>query len=138
MSNVWWAPEYTSEGLLLKSFNKFQKQLPQVFCKKKVFLKISQASQETPVLESLFNKIVGFDKKMLQHGCFPVKFAKFLKVCILKNICKGLLLNFGILKFRTFLVLVAGGETFSLDYIIYIKAGSKYYQNLYETVQYLY
>ena len=122
ISNVWWAPEYTSEGLLLKSFNKFQKQSP----------------QETPVLESLFNKIVGFNKKMLQHRCFPVKFVKFLKVRILKNICKGLLLNFGILKFRTFLVLVAGGETFSLDYIIYIKAGSKYYLNLYETVQYLY
>ena len=138
ISNVWWAPEYTSEGLLLKSFNKFQKQPPQVFCKKKVFLKISQASQETPVLESLFNKIVGFNKKMLQHRCFPVKFAKFLKVPILKNICKGLLLNFGTLKFRTFLALVTGGETFSLDYIIYIKAGSKYYLNLYETVQYLY
>ena len=31
-----------------------QKQPPEVFYKKKVFLKISKNSQETPVLESLF------------------------------------------------------------------------------------
>ena len=37
-----------------------------------------------PVLESLFNKIAdlktcSFAKKRLQHRCFPVKFAKFLR-----------------------------------------------------------
>ena len=32
-------------------------------------------------------------KKRLQHWCFPVKFAKFLRTSILKNICKILLLS---------------------------------------------
>ena len=51
-----------------------------------------------PVLESPFNKVAGlqscnFIKNRLQHRCFPVKFAKFLRTPILKNICKQLLLN---------------------------------------------
>ena len=52
---------------------------------------------ETPVLESLFNKAGGlqvcnFIKKRLQHRCFPVIIAKFLRIPILKNICERLLL----------------------------------------------
>ena len=48
-----------------------------------------------PVLESLFNKVAGlkawnFIKNRLQHSCFPVKFAKFLRTPILKNICEWL------------------------------------------------
>ena len=31
-------------------------------------------------------------KKRLQHRCLPVKFVKFLRTTILKNICKRLLL----------------------------------------------
>ena len=47
-----------------------------------VFRKTSQYSQETPVLESLFNKVPGLKaciliKKRLQHRCFPLNFAKF-------------------------------------------------------------
>ena len=39
---------------------------------------------KTPVLESLFKKVTGlracnFIEKRLQHRCFPVKFAKFLR-----------------------------------------------------------
>ena len=46
----------------------------------------------------LFNKVAGlqvcnFIKKRLQHNCFPVKFVKFLRTHILKNICKRLLLS---------------------------------------------
>ena len=33
-----------------------------------------------------------FVKKRLQHSCFPVKFKKFLRTLILKNICKRPLL----------------------------------------------
>ena len=33
-----------------------------------------------------------FIKNRLQHRCFPVKFAKFLRTPILKNICERLLL----------------------------------------------
>ena len=62
-----------------------------------MFLKISQISLETPVLESLFNKVVGlltynFVKKRLQHRCFPVKFEKFLRTPILKNVWNMLFL----------------------------------------------
>ena len=44
-------------------------------------------------MESLFDKVVSFQawnfiKKRLQHRCFPVKFAKFSRTPILKNICK--------------------------------------------------
>ena len=42
--------------------------------------------RKTPVLESLFNKVVGlktsncnFTKKRLQNSCFPVKTEKFLR-----------------------------------------------------------
>ena len=52
----------------------------------------------TPVSESFLNKVAGlqdwnFIKKRLQHKCFPVKFAKFLRAPILKNIHKWLLLS---------------------------------------------
>ena len=65
---------------------------------KKVFLKISQISQEKDLCWSLFfNKVVGplaatIFKERLQHRRFPVKFAKFLRAPILKNICERLIL----------------------------------------------
>ena len=37
-------------------------------------------------------KAWNFSKKRLQRRCFPVKFARFLRTPILKNICKRLLL----------------------------------------------
>ena len=57
---------------------------------------------KTHVLEPLFNKDAGLQafraatllKKRLQHKCFTVKFAKFLRALILKNICERLLLFF--------------------------------------------
>ena len=50
------------------------------------------------MLESLFNKVVklkpwNFIKKRLQHRCFPVNIATYLKTPILKNTCKWLLLK---------------------------------------------
>ena len=45
------------------------------------------------VKEDIF-KNLNFIKKRLQHRCFRVKFAKFLKTPILKNICERLLLPF--------------------------------------------
>ena len=58
---------------LVEVFEKLtlQKQPPEVFCKKKVFLKISQ-------------------KKRLQHRYFPVKFKKYLKTPSLNNIYEHL------------------------------------------------
>ena len=51
------------------------------------------------MLESRFDKVASlqacnFIKKRFQHRCFPVKFVKFLRAHILKNICERLLLNF--------------------------------------------
>ena len=45
------------------------------------------------MLESLFNKFAGlqadsFITKGLQHSCFSVNIAKFLKTSILKDICE--------------------------------------------------
>ena len=47
--------------------------------------------------ESLLNKVsdlrpVTLSKKRLQHRCFPVRFPKFLRVLISKNICERVLL----------------------------------------------
>ena len=55
---------------------------------KKVFLKISQIHRKTHVFEFLFNEVAGlgagsFIKKRLQHRCFPVNFAKFVRTPIL-------------------------------------------------------
>ena len=51
------------------------------------------------MLESPFNRLVGFKtcnflKKRLQHRCFPVNIAKFLRTLILMKICEQLLLQF--------------------------------------------
>ena len=77
---------------------------------KKVFLKISRISQENTRVGVFFKQSCSpsarkFFKKRLKHKCFPVKFAKLLRI---KNICKRLLLevfqavfkNFAILKGR--------------------------------------
>ena len=83
---------------MLFSVRKLQ-QPPEVLSKEKMFLKILQRSQETPVLEPVFKKVVGSDlglqfiKKRLQHRCFPVEFAIFLRTPILKNIFERLLLR---------------------------------------------
>ena len=65
----------------------------ELFCKK-VVPKNFAISQENTVLESLFNKVAGPSLrpvtllKRLQHRCFPLKFAKFLRTLILKSICE--------------------------------------------------
>ena len=51
------------------------------------------------MLESSFNKLTGFKTcnfliKRLQHRCFPVNIAKFLKTLILMKICEQLLVQF--------------------------------------------
>ena len=46
---------------------------------KKVFLKISQNSQENTCASLFFNLSFFILKKRLQRSCFPVNFAKFLK-----------------------------------------------------------
>ena len=52
---------------------------------KRGVLKLLKFHGKTPVLESLFNKVASL---RLQHRCLPVKFVKFLRTSILKNICE--------------------------------------------------
>ena len=68
-------------------------------CIRKLFLKILQYTQETPVLESIFKKgadlyTCNFIKKRPQHRYFPVNIANCLILPILENICKRVLCNF--------------------------------------------
>ena len=86
--DVWHGPKYS-----------FQKQSPDVFYKKALVKNFAIFQKKTSVWESLFDKASGlspcnFIKKRLQHKCFPVKFAKFLRTPILKNIYERLLLFF--------------------------------------------
>ena len=65
--------------------------------KKRGFQKCQNFHRKAPVWESLFNKVndlrpVTLSKKRLQHRCFPVRFPKFLRVLISKNICERVLL----------------------------------------------
>ena len=76
-SNYWQNPQITA------AVHYFQKQPPEVFCKKMCSLKVCKYYRKIPVLESVFK---------LKHRCFPVKFAKFLRIPIFKNICERLLL----------------------------------------------
>ena len=53
--------------------------------------------KKTSVSESIFRKVAGLQpcsyiKKRLQHWCFPVKFAKFLRTSTVKNIFERLFL----------------------------------------------
>ena len=53
--------------------------------------------KKTSVSESIFRKVAGLQpcsyiKKRLEHWCFPVKFAKFLRTSTVKNIFERLLL----------------------------------------------
>ena len=57
-------------------------------------LKVCNIHRKTPVLESLFSKVASleacnFIKKRLQHRCFPVNIAKFLRKFYLKNTTGG-------------------------------------------------
>ena len=74
----------------------FLKQPPEVFCKKMCSLKVCKYHRKIPVLGPVFKSCrtwsLKFFTKKLQHRCFPVKFAKLLRIPILKNICERLLL----------------------------------------------
>ena len=59
---------------------------------------MSQISQETPVLGSIFNKVAGLKacnviKKRLQHRCLRVKFSKLLRRTFFIEHLRWMLLN---------------------------------------------
>ena len=65
---------------------KKQKWSEVVLCKQRCSQKCLKFHRETPVLESLFNKVSGpglqLYQKRLQRQCFPVKFEKFFRAPI--------------------------------------------------------
>ena len=70
----------------------------EVFCEKMDSKKFRKLHRKISVLDSLFNEVAGltvsnFIKKRLQARWCPVKFVKFLRTSILKNICERLLLK---------------------------------------------
>ena len=73
-------------SFIRSSMHSFKKQPPEVFYRKKMFLKISQNLQETTCARVTFlTKLQAYSrpatllKKGLWHRCFPVNFAKFLR-----------------------------------------------------------
>ena len=64
-----------------------KKQPPEVFCKKSFLKNLEFSRESTCVGTSLFFQLY---KMRLQHRCFLVKFSKFLRTPILKNICERL------------------------------------------------
>ena len=59
--------------------------------------------RKAPVLESLFNKVIGLKacnviKRRLQHRCFPVNFQKFLKALFFTERFQWLLLSIPTLR----------------------------------------
>ena len=75
---------------------KLQKHPPEVFCEKGALKNFANFRGKHLCWKLLFNKVAGlktcsFIKKRLQRKCFPLKFAKFLRAPIVKNICERLL-----------------------------------------------
>ena len=80
-----------------KKMSQFQRKSLEVFCRKSCAYRFRNIHRNTPILVSLFNRLAGFKtcnfrKKRLQHSCFPVNIAKFLRTLILMKICDQLLL----------------------------------------------
>ena len=84
-----------------KEFYHYLKLLKNIFIEQEVFYKKTITknfkifTEETCVVASFLIKNPGlqlcnFIKTRLQHRCFPVNIAKFLKTPILKNICERL------------------------------------------------
>ena len=86
------------DNSLTFSLLSLQKQLPEVFYKKRCSWKFCNIHKKTAVLKSPFNsswsrlQACNFLKKRLQHRCFPVNIVKFLRTSTL-NICERLLLS---------------------------------------------
>ena len=69
--------------------------------KKKVSLKVTQILQEDSRVGGI--QTFNFIKKSFQHRCFPVKFANFLRISVLKSTCEHLLLNLN-LSYKVLLI----------------------------------
>ena len=87
-SNYWQNPQITA------AVHYFQRHPPKMFCKKRCSQKKFANFIGKYLCWNQFLRACSFIKKKSQHRCYSVKFAKFLKTPILKNICERLLLYF--------------------------------------------
>ena len=88
-------PKWNKHYNLLNWWGSYeQKESFQIFCKTAALKNFAKIHRKTSVLKSPFNKIKAwnFIKYRLQHTCFPVNFAKFLRKHFLKNTPTRLLL----------------------------------------------
>ena len=69
-----------------------QKQPPEAFYKKIVFESFAIFTRNHQRWSFFLIKVCNFIKKRLQHRCFPVNIAQFLRTPTLKNVCDQLLL----------------------------------------------
>ena len=76
-----------------KQLYHWQKQPPELFCKKRYSKIFCKLHRKRPVLQSLFNKVAGLKafliKNRLQHMCFLWNFAKVLRTPILQTPANG-------------------------------------------------
>ena len=72
-----WKPYAKPYGSLMEALVESKSTNRRCSLKKGVLKYFAKFPRKTPVLESLFNKIAGLET--LQHRCFPVKLAKFLR-----------------------------------------------------------
>ena len=69
------------------------KQPPEVFYKKTVLKNFAIFTGKHLCWSLFLNKVTGLQVVSLQHRCFPVNIAKFVRALALKNISEHLLLN---------------------------------------------
>ena len=94
----WRFPILICNKLAAEASVQFQKQPPKVFCKKGVLENFSSFTGKHLCWSLYLIKLQVFMPatllKTLQHRYFHVKFTKFLRTLILKNICQRLFLQF--------------------------------------------
>ena len=92
----------------------YQKQPPEVFCKKGILENFAKFTRKHLCQSMLFNKIAGL-KKRPWNRCFPVNFAKFLRTPFLRN-TSGLLLSYGC--FLVFFLILRSGTEIYWDIVL--------------------
>ena len=73
---------------------KHRRSRPEVFCKKGVLRNFTKFTGKHLCQSLFFNKVTGLGlKKRFWHRCFPVDFAKFLRIPLVQNFYGRLLLK---------------------------------------------
>ena len=101
---VYFLSKYFKQNFSLRST--VQKQLPEVFCKKRFLRNVAKFTGKLLCQSLFFNKVAGWGlqlylKKQLRHKYFSPNLAKFLRTPVLQNISGRLLLTVAYLLDRS-------------------------------------